>query len=147
MDFPADPPSETGVPAASGLEGVEWFGTGRFDAVALLRDGEAVRRFVPDFGAIERLETRGLIITAPSDRDGFDCVSRFFAPAAGVPEDPATGSAHCTLAPFWSERLGRDMLTGEQASTRGAVIHMHLKGERVVLGGRAITVSRVTLLV
>ncbi len=147
MDFPADPPVEASVPDGLGLERAKWFGNGRFDALARLPDAEAVRDFVPDLGAIERLGTRGLIITAPGDREGFDCVSRFFAPGAGIAEDPATGSAHCTLAPFWSERVGRDSLTGEQASARGAVIHMRLNGDRVVLGGRAVTVSRVTLLV
>jgi predicted PhzF superfamily epimerase YddE/YHI9 len=147
MDFPADPPVEAPLPSESGLERVEWFGRGRFDAIALLPDATAVREFVPDLGAIEGLGSRGLIITAPGDETGFDCVSRFFAPAAGIDEDPATGSAHCTLAPFWSERLGRDALTGEQASARGAVIHMRLMGERVMLGGRAVTISRVTLLV
>jgi predicted PhzF superfamily epimerase YddE/YHI9 len=147
MDFPADPPVAASAPDGVGLERAKWFGNGRVDALALFPDAEAVREFVPDLGAIKRLGTRGLIITAPGDREGFDCVSRFFAPGAGIAEDPATGSAHCTLAPFWSERLGRDSLTGEQASARGAVIHMRLNGDRVVLGGRAVTISQVTLLV
>ncbi len=147
MDFPADPPAEAPLPARTGLESAEWFGLGRFDGFAQLASADAVRSFVPDLPGIERLGWRGLIVTAPGDRPEFDCVSRFFAPSAGIPEDPATGSAHCTLASFWSERLRRDSLRGEQASARGAVVHMRLAGERVVLGGRAVTVSRVTLLV
>ncbi len=144
MDFPADPVEP--APAPSWLADAAWFGHGRFDALALFADAASVRSFVPDLRAIEAMGGRGLIITAPSDRREFDCVSRFFAPAAGVPEDPATGSAHCTLAPFWADRLGREVLVGEQASERGAVIHMRLAGDRVVLGGRAVTVSHVTLL-
>jgi predicted PhzF superfamily epimerase YddE/YHI9 len=74
-------------------------------------------------------------------------VSRVFAPAVGIPEDPATGSAHCTLAPFWAERLGRTELVGEQASARGGMVRMKLAGDRVILGGRAVTVSNVHILV
>ncbi len=145
MDFPADRAQRAEAPAW--LPDARWFGKGRFDALALLPDAAAVRTFAPDFAAIEALGCRGRIVTAPGERDGFDCVSRFFAPATGILEDPATGSAHCSLAPFWAERLGRASLTGEQASRRGAVIHMRLAGERVVLGGRAVSVSHVTLLV
>ena len=97
--------------------------------------------------AIEHLGGRGVIITAAGDRTGVDCVSRFFAPSVGIPEDPATGSAHCALASYWGARLGREVLVGEQASKRGGVIHMGLAGDRIVLGGRAVTVSKVSLLV
>jgi len=147
MDFPADPPVAAPAPEDLGLEGLQWFGRGRFDALAHCASASTVRRWAPDMGTVERVAGRGLIVTAPGDRPGIDCVSRFFAPAVGIPEDPATGSAHCTLGPFWAERLGRGELTGEQASKRGATIHMRLDGDRVVLGGRAVTVSRVTLLV
>jgi predicted PhzF superfamily epimerase YddE/YHI9 len=147
MDFPADPPAETRLPEGIGLDGVVWFGTGRFDGFAVLDDAGAVRSLVPDLSAIARLFARGLIVTAPGDRVGIDCVSRFFAPAAGVPEDPVTGSAHCTLSSYWSERLGRDELVGEQASPRGGTVRMRRNGERVLLGGRAVTASRVTLFV
>jgi predicted PhzF superfamily epimerase YddE/YHI9 len=88
-----------------------------------------------------------VIVTAPGDRAGIDCVSRVFAPAVGIPEDPATGSAHCTLAPFWAERLGRTELVGEQASERGGIVRMKVAGDRVILGGRAVTVSNVRMLV
>lgn len=147
MDFPADRPVEAPPPGELGLVGVQWFGRGVADALVQCADAGTVRGWVPDLAAVERLGGRGLIVTAPGDRPGIDCVSRFFAPAVGVPEDPATGSAHCTLAPFWAERLGRTALIGEQASPRGATIPMRVDGERVVLGGRAVTVSRVMLLV
>ncbi len=145
MDFPADPPAAAETPRGVGLEGAEWFGRGRRYGLALLADAAAVRSFRPDFQAIERTFADALILTAIGDRPGVDCVSRFFAPGLGVPEDPVTGSAHCTLGPFWSARLGRDSLTGEQASTRGGTVQMRVTGDRVVLGGRAVTVSKVTL--
>ena len=81
-----------------------------------MADAAAVRSLQPDLAAIAALGVRCLIVTAAGDRADVDCVSRVFAPSAGIPEDPVTGSAHCTLAPFWSERLGRDELVGEQAS-------------------------------
>jgi len=74
-------------------------------------------------------------------------VSRVFAPAVGIPEDPVTGSAHCTLAPYWADRLGRNDLVGEQASARGGIVRMRVAGDRVILGGRAVTVSNVRMLV
>jgi predicted PhzF superfamily epimerase YddE/YHI9 len=104
-----------------------------------------VRSLVPDLRAVAALGSRGLVVTAPGDRPGFDCVSRFFGPNAGVPEDPVTGSAHCTLAGHWGARLGRDRLVGEQASARGGVVRMRLAGGRVVLGGQAVRVSSVTM--
>jgi predicted PhzF superfamily epimerase YddE/YHI9 len=147
MDFPADPPEEGPLPAGTGLPVVQWYGRGRFDGLAQLESAAVVRSLAPDMAAIARLGGRALIVTAAGDRPGIDCVSRVFGPATGIPEDPATGSAHCTLASFWGERLGLDTLTGEQASARGGVIHMRRVGDRVVLGGRAVTVSRVSLLV
>ena len=84
---------------------------------------------------------RGVIVTARG-REPYDMVSRFFAPAAGVPEDPVTGSAHCTLAPYWAEKLGRRELRGWQASMRGGEVRMTLAGDRVLLEGTAVTVWR-----
>jgi predicted PhzF superfamily epimerase YddE/YHI9 len=93
------------------------------------------------------LRSRCVIVTAAGDRPGVDCVSRVFAPNTGIAEDPVTGSAHCTLAEHWGERLGRDELVGEQASARGGTVRMRRRGERVVLGGQAVTVSTVRLVV
>ena len=83
-----------------------------------------------------------MIVTAPSDVPGADFVSRFFGPAVGVDEDPVTGSAHCCLAPYWADRLGRAELVGYQASARGGVVRVSLRGDRVLLGGQAVTVMQ-----
>ena len=101
---------------------------------------EDVTGLRPDIAALAGMGSRGVIVTAPASRPGADFVSRFFAPAVGVPEDPVTGSAHCTLAPYWSGRLGRPGLTGYQASARGGTVGVRLEGDRVLLSGRAVTV-------
>src|ERR1043166_3730169 len=85
------------------------------------------------------LPVRGVIVTSRSDQPGFDFVSRFFAPASGVNEDPATGSAHCTLGPFWQERLNKSEFTAYQASARGGVLKVRVADDRVFLGGQAVT--------
>jgi len=148
MDFPADPPAPTEPPAGSlGLEGVRWWGQSRADLVVELEDAAAVRSLQPDMSRLAAVGPRGVLVTAPGDRPGIDCVSRFFAPCVGIPEDPATGSAHCVLAVLWGERTGKTELVGEQASARGGIIRMRPQGERVVLGGQAVLVSEVRLLV
>lgn len=102
----------------------------------------AVRALAPDLARLATVPTRGVIVTAPADDARFDFVSRFFAPGAGIPEDPVTGSAHCCLGPFWAARLGKTELTGYQASPRGGTVRVRLAGDRVVLAGRAVTVFR-----
>jgi predicted PhzF superfamily epimerase YddE/YHI9 len=145
MDFPGDPPVDEAMPTDLDVEGVQWFGRGRFDVLIQLAEAEAVRRFQPDLPALATLGSRAVIVTAAGDRPGVDCVSRVFGPNAGIPEDPVTGSAHCTLAHFWGARTGRDQLVGEQASPRGGTVRMRLDTDRVVLSGRATTVGRVDL--
>jgi len=145
MDFPADPPEVATAPQFLGP--IRWFGVGRSVALAQLESASAVRSMVPDLPAIEAMDVRALIVTAGGDRPGIDCVSRVFAPSVGINEDPVTGSAHCTLGSFWADRLGREVLTGEQASRRGGIVHMRVGAERIVLGGHAVTVSKVSLLV
>jgi len=86
-----------------------------------------------------------VIVSAHGDRPGIDCVSRVFGPNAGIPEDPVTGSAHCTLAEYWGERLGRSELVGEQASPRGGIVRMTRAGDRVILAGQAVTMAEITL--
>jgi predicted PhzF superfamily epimerase YddE/YHI9 len=103
---------------------------------------DTVRRLAPDFAALGRFEARGIIVTSRASTTGFDFVSRFFAPASGINEDPVTGSSHCTLAPYWSARLGKTDLVGYQASSRGGVVRVRLQGDRVILGGQAVTVLR-----
>jgi len=146
LDFPAAPPR----PAEPPSDLVEAIGgscsyVGRSalgDHLLLLDTDASVRALKPDLRRLADLPGRGTIVTAPADDEGFDFVSRFFAPGVGVDEDPVTGSAHCTLGPYWSERLGRGDLVGYQASRRGGTVRVRTEGERVVLGGRAVTVLR-----
>ena len=95
---------------------------------------------------LRKLEVRGIIVTAQADTEGFDFVSRFFAPSTGVDEDPVTGSAHCCLGPYWRRRLGRDTFTARQVSERGGLVKVAVRGERVTLSGQAVTVLRGELL-
>jgi predicted PhzF superfamily epimerase YddE/YHI9 len=106
-------------------------------------DSEAtLRRLQPDFRRLAAIPMRGLIVTCRSDDPRYDFVSRFFAPAAGIDEDPVTGSAHCTLAGFWRTRLGKSQFVAYQASARGGVVYVRIEGDRVRLGGTAVTVLR-----
>jgi predicted PhzF superfamily epimerase YddE/YHI9 len=151
LDFPATPAERVDPPAGllEALGGVpaRRVGLSRFDYLVELADEAAVRDLDPDVRRLQALGVRGVIVTAAGDGDGgHDFVSRFFAPGAGIDEDPVTGSAHCTLAPFWAERLGRAELTGFQASARGGLVQVRLRGDRVLLGGRAVTVLRGQLL-
>ncbi len=144
LDFPAIPPTEEPIPDAlrATLAGVRWFGGGGTKMLALLENADAVRGFVPDLPAIASFERVGLIVTAEGDAPGVDFVSRFFAPGVGVDEDPVCGSAHCVLTPFWSGRLGKDVLSARQLSARGGELRLALRGQRVALGGRAVTTLR-----
>lgn len=111
-----------------------------------LESADAVRSLEPRLAPLRRPDAPGVIITARSDASEWDCVSRCFFACAGIDEDPATGSAHCVIGPYWGSRLGKDELVGYQASRRGAVIGMRMEGARVRLRGRAVTVLRGTLL-
>lgn len=135
LDFPALPAQEAEFPAAvAGLETGVWEGTTGMDWLVQLPSEADVVRFQPDFPVIQELGLRGLIVTAPGDE--FDFVSRFFAPQSGVPEDSVTGSAHCALAPYWSQRLGKARMHAAQRSTRGGVVDCEVAGDRVLLRGR-----------
>ncbi len=158
LDFPAAPAAETAVPAglaaAIGAEPVTTYGTGTLrDLVVVLPDEATVRGLDPDFTAVARLarrdNIRGVTCTAAAadPSRGYDFVSRFFSPADGIPEDPVTGSAHTALVPYWSARLGRDELTGLQASARTGLVRAAVRGDRVHLTGSAVTVMDGTLLV
>jgi len=145
MDFPAKPEQPAGTIAglaeALGVEPV-YVGRSHFDVLVEVASEGAVTALQPDIGALRRVEARGVIVTARAEREGADFVSRFFAPNAGVDEDPVTGSAHCVLAPYWAAKLGRAELTGFQASRRGGTVRVRVAGDRVLLGGRAVTVMR-----
>jgi predicted PhzF superfamily epimerase YddE/YHI9 len=108
----------------------------------LLESEQVLRSLQPDFLRLSKLPTRGVVVTSTSDDPQFDFVSRYFAPGAGVDEDPVTGSAHCALGPFWSERLGKNDMMALQASSRGGIVRVRMAGDRVLLGGHAVTVFK-----
>ena len=146
MDFPALPITpEAGMredlELALGTK-VKTVGRSRLDCLAEVESEAAVRSLQLDITRIGKLKVRGLIVTSAASGSDYDYVSRFFAPAAGVDEDPVTGSAHCCLGPFWKERLGRDNLLGYQASARGGFVRTRCQGDRVILTGQAVTVLR-----
>jgi PhzF family phenazine biosynthesis protein len=148
LDFPSTPAAPAYPP--HGLEealgaAVVRVGRSVYDLLVELESEAVVRRVRPDLEAIREMPARGVIITARSETTGYDFVSRVFAPASGVPEDPATGSAHCALGPWWAEVLGKDDLIGFQASARGGVVRVEVRGDRVRLAGQAVTVCRGTL--
>lgn len=149
LDFPATPPVPT-APQPHLLDALgttaKFVGKTRFDYFIEIQSEEALRALSPDFTALRRCGVRGIVVTAPSSSMEFDFVSRFFAPGSGIDEDPVTGSAHCALAPYWSVRLGKQALVACQASARGGVVCVCVKGERVILGGQAVTVLRGELL-
>ena len=149
LDFPAQPATEAPAPehlaAALGVEPV-WVGRGDTDWLVEVADEKTVRTMQPDFGALRRVEARGVTVTAVATGSTYDFVSRFFAPRVGIDEDPVTGSAHCALGPFWSARLDREELVGYQVSPRGGRVRTRVAGDRVILGGQAITVLRAELL-
>jgi PhzF family phenazine biosynthesis protein len=151
LDFPATPalPAATPIELKRGLgesAGIKYVGRTPFDYLVELGSETEVRSLAPDMSALAQLPVRGVIVTARSINGSHDFVSRFFAPAAGVAEDPVTGSAHCGLGPFWATRLGKKELVGYQASARGGTVWVRLEDDRAHLGGRAITVLRGELL-
>ncbi len=123
-----------------------YVGRSRFDYILEVDNETVVRDVRPDFAALRGVETRGVIVTSRSSTPERDFVSRFFAPASGVDEDPVTGSAHCCLTPFWSARLKKDAMVAHQISARGGILRVRIEGARVRLSGQAVTVLRGELL-
>ena len=152
MDFPAQLELSVEPPAALvDALGVTptYVGKNRTDYLVELGSEREVREIAPSFQRLAELPVRGVIVTAvgtPAASRRYDFVSRFFAPGVGITEDPVTGSAHCCLGPFWRGRLGRDRLTGFQASARGGIVRLRVDGGRVRLSGQAVTVMRAELL-
>lgn len=149
MDFPATPPAAGPVPEgfaeAFGVEPV-WYGKSRFDRFAVLESEDAVRALAPDPVAVSALGMRGVILTARADSGlPYDVVSRFFAPEAGVVEDPVTGSAHCAIGPYWAGELRTETVACYQASARGGHVAVRIAGDRVALTGSAITILQAEL--
>lgn len=149
LDFPATPAKEAEPPAglldALGVQ-PSYVGKSRFDKFILVESENVLRSLKPDFAALRQISMRGVIVTSPSDDPQFDFVSRYFAPGAGIDEDPVTGSAHCCLGPYWSEQLGKIEMTAFQASARGGIVRVRVNGDRVLLGGQAVTVMKGELL-
>lgn len=138
MDFPSRPAVETEVPAglAEALGGEPKLVLKSRDYLAVYDTQADVLALKPDFRAIKELGVHAVIVTAPGEDADF--VSRFFAPSVGVDEDPVTGSAHCTLIPYWAERLGKNELFARQVSRRGGELYCELQGDRVKIGGEAV---------
>ncbi len=143
LDFPATPERPVEAPmdllAALGVAPV-YVGRSQFDYLVELESERAVRGLRPSFSQLATLGGRGVIVTSRTAGEPYDFISRFFAPGSGIDEDPVTGSAHCCLGPFWAARLGKAELLAYQASARGGVIGVRVQGERVQLGGQAVTV-------
>jgi PhzF family phenazine biosynthesis protein len=149
MDFPAKAEQAAVAPAqlaeALGAE-LNYVGRNQFDYLVEVRDEGLLRALRPNHHLLRQLPVRGVIVTARASGAEFDFVSRFFAPGAGVDEDPVTGSAHAALAPYWSPKLGKMEMVGYQASERGGVVKVRVNGDRVALAGQAVTVARIELL-
>lgn len=148
LDFPVieSKPIETpkGLVKALGVEPVNVFRT-QWNYIAELDSEDTVRNVKPDFAVLKSLEAWGTIITAKASEPGYDFVSRFFAPAKGVPEDPVTGSAHCALGPYWMKKLAKNSFRAFQASARGGTVGVRVEENRVFLTGNAVSMFTIVL--
>ena len=144
LDFPAEPQAQItpppGLAKALGVK-LKYVGKNRFDYLVEVDSEETVRKMKPDFALLKEFPVRGVIVTSVAASNGYDFVSRFFAPAIGINEDPVTGSAHCCLGSFWKERLNKEEFVACQVSLRGGVVRVGLNGKRVYIGGQAVTVA------
>jgi PhzF family phenazine biosynthesis protein len=149
LDFPATPDEPVDPPAglveSLGVS-ARYVGRSRFDYLIEVDDEAAVVAVRPEFGRLKDVDARGAIVTSRASSPGVDFVSRYFAPAFGIDEDPATGSTHCCLGPFWSARTGKREFVAHQLSARRGVVHVAVDGDRVRLAGQAVTVLRGELL-
>lgn len=145
LDFPLEADEPVQAPAdllkALGVS-ARYVGKNRFDYLVEVDSEQALRQIAPDFRLLGTVPCRGVIVTSRSSDPRFDFVSRFFAPALGVNEDPVCGSAHCCLGPFWQRRLGKSEFVAYQASARGGVVHVRVTDKRAFLGGKAVIVAR-----
>ncbi len=144
LDFPAKVAVPSEAPAellpALGVAAAKFVGRNAFDYLVEADSEETVRALSPDHTTLRKVPVRGVIVTARSSNHEFDFVSRFFAPGSGIDEDPVTGSAHTALGPYWAGILGKSELMAFQASARGGVVRVQVRGDRVLLGGQAVTV-------
>ena len=150
LDFPLNKPAVAEPPPslllALGVTGPVAVTKNAFDYLVEVESEAELRALNPDHTSLRRIPVRGFIVTARSASPAFDFVSRFFAPGSGIDEDPVTGSAHTALGPYWGAKLGKTEMTGYQASARGGVVRLRLAGDRIILGGQAVTVMQATLL-
>ena len=150
LDFPATHEQSADVPRelldALGIGKPVYVGRDKFDYLVQVGSEDDVKRLQPDHAALRKVNVRGVIVTCRGSGE-YDFISRYFAPGSGIDEDPVTGSAHCRLAPFWAERLGKNEFLAYQASKRGGTVRVRLDGDRVKLLGRAVTVLRGELVV
>lgn len=151
LDFPAKPEKKVEKPPSRLTESLEiepnYIGRNDFDYIVEVENEKTVKNLKPDFDMLSELPVRGVILTSRAESEDYDFISRFFAPAVGVDEDPVTGSAHCCLAPFWAEKLEKEEVIGYQASSRGGKIKARIGRGRVFLLGQAVTVFEGELLV
>jgi PhzF family phenazine biosynthesis protein len=150
LDFPVSPVrAETAPENLAGMLGTDqWRFVGRclLGYIVELESEEDVRRLTPDQSLLAALPGKAVIVTSRSSLAEYDFVSRVFAPSVGIPEDPVTGSSHCSLAPYWGERLGKSEMVGFQASERSGSVRVTVAGDRVLIAGAAVTVMRGELL-
>jgi len=150
LDFPAKLAVAAEAPPellpALGLAKAQFVGRSAFDYLVEVDSEETLRKLTPDHTALRKGPVRGVIVTSRPATAEFDFVSRFFAPGSGIDEDPVTGSAHTALGPYWGDKLGKSELIAYQASARGGIVRVRLNGERVILGGQAVTVMTGELL-
>jgi PhzF family phenazine biosynthesis protein len=146
LNFPAVPEesaqAEPELLASLGIDALLYVGRNKFDYLIEVGSAAEVRALKPDFAALRKVGGRGVMVTARDESGEYDFVSRFFAPAAGIDEDPVTGSAHCGLGPYWAAKLDKNELTAFQASPRGGLVRLAVAGDRVLLRGQAVTVLR-----
>ncbi|MEM8947635.1 MAG: PhzF family phenazine biosynthesis protein [Planctomycetota bacterium] len=146
LNFPATLATEITPPAsllqALGLSKAEFVGDTKYDKLVVVTTEREVRSLKPDFTSLAKLPARGVIVSSTSQDPKVDFISRFFAPAVGINEDPVTGSAHCCLGPYWAKRLNKRILVAYQASERGGTLGVSVADDRVLLSGRAVTVLR-----
>ncbi|MEO8970076.1 MAG: PhzF family phenazine biosynthesis protein [Ktedonobacteraceae bacterium] len=148
MDFPAKEEKQADAPLnllqALGIaeQQTQYIGKNVFDYLVEVESEDIVRSIQPNFSLLSSVQARGVMVTSRASTPGYDFVSRFFAPQVGVNEDPVTGSAHSCLTPYWSQRLGKQEMVAYQASPRGGILRVRASGDRVQLGGQAVTVLR-----
>lgn len=138
----AEPPQ--GMLDALGVQAL-FVGNDGTDYLVEIESDPQLRALQPDMTRLEKVSSRGVIVTARSTDKGYDFISRFFGPQVGIPEDPVTGSAHCALSPYWAEKLGKETFLAYQASARGGELRLRIEDDRVIIGGKAVTVIEGTL--